>query len=213
MKTDYLIKFKKKIKQNLQQVWRAVLKSLQAHPKTYLLVLSSLVLIVALIPILNSIKKSQTLGIIMGIQNNEYFIPLTSAKPKHKKWRNVSSSHFLVYETIRKNIDHIIVNDDIYKKGSKEEEIIHVLSVLDIKKMIPLVQNCYEKIDIENINDKKFQSLLKKELDFCKKHKKKILKKVENFYTTQVKNNTVKFASCNFALLEKAMEDYKKEKE
>ncbi len=152
-------------------------------------------------------------GIITGIQNNEYFIPLTSAKPKHKKWRNVSSSHFLVYETIRKNIDHIIVNDDIYKKGSKEEEIIHVLSVLDIKKMIPLVQNCYEKIDIENINDKKFQSLLKKELDFCKKHKKKILKKVENFYTTQVKNNTVKFASCNFALLEKAMEDYKKEKE
>ena len=60
MKTDYLIKFKKKIKQNLQQVWRAVLKSLQAHPKTYLLVLSSLVLIMALIPILNSIKKSQT---------------------------------------------------------------------------------------------------------------------------------------------------------
>ena len=70
-----------------------------------------------------------------------------------------------------------------------------------------------DRIDIENINDKKFQSLLKKELDFCKKHKKKILKKVENFYTTQVKNNTVKFASCNFALLEKAMEDYKKEKE
>ena len=60
MKTDYLIKFKKKIKQNLQQVWRAVLKSLQTRPKTYLLVLSSLVLIVALIPILNSIKKSQT---------------------------------------------------------------------------------------------------------------------------------------------------------
>jgi len=60
MKTDYLIKFKKKIEQNLQQVWRAVLKSLQARPKTYLLVLSSLVLIIALIPILNSIKKSQT---------------------------------------------------------------------------------------------------------------------------------------------------------
>ena len=60
MKIDYLIKFKKKIKQNLQQVWRAVLKSLQARPKTYLLVLSSLVLIMVLIPILNSIKKSQT---------------------------------------------------------------------------------------------------------------------------------------------------------
>ena len=43
-------------------------------------------------------------GIITGIKNHKYFIPLTSAKPKHKKWKNVSNEHFLIYEIIKKDI-------------------------------------------------------------------------------------------------------------
>ena len=29
-------------------------------------------------------------GLIVGIENYNYFIPITSAKEKHKKWKNVS---------------------------------------------------------------------------------------------------------------------------
>ena len=152
-------------------------------------------------------------GIITGIKNHKYFIPLTSAKPKHKKWKNVSNEHFLIYEIIKKDINDITVNNDIYKKGQKEGESLHVLSVLDIKKMIPLAENCYKKIDIENLEDEKFQLLLKRELAFCKEHKNKILKRVKKFYNMQMESKTISFASCNFKLLEKAMKEYKKEKE
>lgn len=35
-------------------------------------------------------KIKPFIGIIVGIKKNKYFIPLTSAKEKHKKWKNVS---------------------------------------------------------------------------------------------------------------------------
>lgn len=40
------------------------------------------------------------IGII--IQNNEYdyFIPLTSAKEKHKKWSNVTKTNYIIYELL-----------------------------------------------------------------------------------------------------------------
>lgn len=153
------------------------------------------------------------IGIVTGIENYKYFIPLTSAKPKHRKWKNVSDEHFLIYKVLKHEIKENNKNHYILKKSHGEGLNIHILSVLDIKKMIPLAENCYQKIDIENTKNKKYQDLLQDELEFCKEHKQKILKRIEKFYNMQMKSKTISFASCNFKLLEKAMKKYKKEKE
>lgn len=151
------------------------------------------------------------IGIITGIKNYKYFIPLTSAKPKHKKWKNVSNEHFLIYKVIKHDIKDNGKSHYILKKSHGEGLNIHILSVLDIKKMIPLAKDCYQKIDIENIKDNKYQDLLRDELEFCKEHKHKILDRVEKFYNLQIESKTITFASCNFTLLEKAMKKYEKE--
>lgn len=44
-------------------------------------------------------------GIIIDMAEWKYFIPLTSAKEKHKKWRNSCDEHFLIYEVIDKSVN------------------------------------------------------------------------------------------------------------
>lgn len=150
----------------------------------------------------NSIKPF--VGIVVGIDNFKYFIPLYSAKEKHKKWKNVSNDHYLIYEVIPSDV---IVEGDIYKPYSNTEKI-HVLSVLDIKKMIPVPDNSYQKIIFSELNDSRYQDLFEKEYAFCLKIKDKLLSKVDRLYKKQMETGRVQFAHCNFALLERAMEDW-----
>lgn len=132
-------------------------------------------------------------GIIVIIDNISYFIPITSAKEKHKKWKNVSNEHFLIYEFIKKNT-------------------INVLAVLDIKKMIPVPNNCYNKISFEIINDKKYRSLFQKEYEFLLKRREKIVNKVNKLYKKQKETNIVNSKHCDFTKLENAMKEWNKSK-
>ena len=154
-----------------------------------------------------SYRKSMKtfLGIIVLVGNYNYFIPMTSAKEKHKKWKNVSDEHFLIYEVIDNNIN---IAGDIYKYYSDEEKI-HILSVLDIKKMIPVPIGCYEKIDFDELEDFRYKDLFEKEYAFCLSIKIKVLNKVEKIYCKQKETGIVRKANCNFSNLEKAMLNWK----
>ena len=151
----------------------------------------------------NSIKPF--VGIIVGIENYNYFIPISSAKEKHKRWKNVSDEHFLIYEVIDNNIT---INGDIYKYYSDEEKM-HILSILDIKKMIPVPNGCYERIEFDELDDIRYKDLFEKEYAFCLKVKTKVLKKVEKLYQKQKETGTIRRANWNFSELEKAMLDWK----
>lgn len=70
------------------------------------------------------------IGIIIINENYNYFIPLTSSKSKHVKWKLQSKEHFLIYEKIQKEK----INENTICKISNKNEIIHIISVLDIKK-------------------------------------------------------------------------------
>jgi len=50
----------------------------------------------------NNIKPF--VGVIIGVGDYNYFVPISSAKEKHKKWKNVSDEHFLIYEVIDNSI-------------------------------------------------------------------------------------------------------------
>ena len=47
-----------------------------------------------------SYARKPYLGIVVAIGGYRCFIPLTSAKKRHEKWKRIDKSHFLVYETI-----------------------------------------------------------------------------------------------------------------
>lgn len=148
--------------------------------------------------------KKPFIGIIIGLGQVKYFIPLTSAKEKHKKWKNVSDTHFLIYEFVKSSLniqDHIYKSDDGHKK-------IHILSVLDIKKMIPVPDGEFEYIDFDQLGDDRYKDLFEKEYAFCLKIKSKILSKAEELYNDQKKNKVIRKMCCDFIKLENALNEW-----
>ncbi len=144
------------------------------------------------------------LGIIIAINLHKYFIPLTSAKEKHIKWKNSSDAHFLIYETIDKcvHIENAIV------KPFSEKEQMHILAVLDIKKMIPVPDGCYEAIDFNSL-DSRYRDLFRKEYAFCLKVKDKIISKSCNTYNKQLETSKILPMHCNYKKLEELCKNYK----
>ena len=104
--------------------------------------------------------------------------------------------------------DSITKDGDIYRYYSDKEKM-HILSILDIKKMIPVPTDCYERIDFNELEDIRYKDLFQKGYAFCLKIKTKILIKVEKIYKNQKKTGIIRRANCNFSKLEKAILDWK----
>ena len=144
------------------------------------------------------------IGIIIDMAECKYFIPLTSAKEKHKKWKNSCDEHFLIYEVIDKSIN---ISGDVYKEYSKDKKI-HVMSVLDIKKMIPVPNDAYERIVFDELGDERYQDLFEKEYAFCLTIKNKILTRAEKIYKHQKETQIVRRTYCDFSCCENAMREW-----
>lgn len=86
---------------------------------------------------------------------------------------------------------------------------MHILALLDIKKMIPVPDGEFERIEFNEIDDLRYKSLLQKEYAFCLKIKDKLFKKVNKIYRKQINEGKVKRAYCNFLKLEEAMLKWK----
>ena len=71
--------------------------------------------------------------------------------------------------------------------------------------MIPVPQGCFERIEFDELQDKRYKDLFEKEYAFCLKIKNKVLKKVEKIYCRQKTTGIVRKSNCNFLELEKAM--------
>lgn len=143
-------------------------------------------------------------GIVIILAEYKYFIPLTSAKEKHAKWKNSCNEHFLIYEVIDKSIN---ITGDIYKPYSDDKKM-HVMSVLDIKKMIPVPTASYEKIVFSALKDERYQDLFQKEYAFCLTIKDKILTRAEKIYRHQKDTNVVRRTYCNFSRCEDALKEW-----
>ena len=103
-------------------------------------------------------------GIIIYNNSIPYFVPLTSAKPKHLKLKNNGADYLVIYENINKTEVHKL--DIIKDIGNGETK--KLLSVIDLKKAIP----------------------------------------VASIINYQKKTNIIKFAYCNFNLLEEKMNEW-----
>ena len=144
------------------------------------------------------------LGILVIIETYTYFIPLTSGKPKHAKWKNVGSAHYLIYEQVKKME---LRKRDIFKYIS-ETDALKIFAALDLKKMIPVADGLYSRIEFAKLEDQKYADLLEKEYRFCQKIQDGILSKVTQIYREQKETGKVYPMYCNFSRLEDACNQY-----
>lgn len=149
-------------------------------------------------------EQKPFLGILVTIDTYSYFIPLTSGKPKHAKWKNVGPAHYLIYEQVKKTE---LRKRDVFKSIS-ETDALKIFAALDLKKMIPVREAQYTRIDFSALPDRKYADLLEKEYRFCQKIQDGILSKVTQIYREQKETGKVHPMYCDFAKLEIACDEY-----
>ena len=100
-------------------------------------------------------------------------------------------------------------NKDIFVENM-DGSAKHILSVIDLKKMIPIKDGLYSEVnlnpsDIDTNEDKKYKVLLNIEYSFCIKIMSLIMQKASKIYEKQMKTGKVIKFCCDFKLLEKKM--------
>lgn len=145
-------------------------------------------------------ERKPFVGIIIFVNEYNYFIPLTSGKPKHLDWDNVSKTHYLIYEVVE---EAELEDGDVYKPIG-DGKFKKILAALDMKKMVPVPDGLYSKIDINHMDDIRYKTLLVKEALFCRRIQEAILTKSLNLYQKQINTGIIRRYCCNFKLLESA---------
>lgn len=100
----------------------------------------------------------------------------------------------MIYEVVDKDIN---ISGEIYKPYNENKKL-HILSILDIKKMIPVPGDSFQNIIFKDILDVKYRDLLKKEFKFCESIKYDLLIRVNKIYKKQKETGIIGRANCNF---------------
>ena len=76
--------------------------------------------------------------------------------------------------------------------------------------MVPVPEECIERLVIKDIEDEKYRQLLNKEYQFCMDNADKIQKKVNKIYEMVINNRKPVFTdnSCAFHILEAGCKEY-----
>ena len=159
----------------------------------------------------NGYENKPYIGILINNNGKKYVIPLSSAKTKHKTWKNINKECYLIYERAKKSG---MGQNDIWI-DLDNDNVKHILSVMDIKKMIPVVEGVYTRLNInydENDSDdmKKYKDLLTKEYTFCLKIIDDVILKANKIYDKQMEGKKVDKFCCDFKILEEIA--YKKQR-
>lgn len=171
-------------------------------------------------------EKKPYLGILINEANRKYVIPLTSAKPKHAAWNDVTATMYRIYEIINIQTTKISDTDIIVdinninilrKKNIKEFEYSNfkkrILSILEIKKMFPVKEGVYHLAELtfhDNLDsaEKMRRELMRKEYEFCVSIKSDIMKKANKIYKKQIESGKILKYHCNYKKLEQVCEQY-----
>ena len=130
------------------------------------------------------------IGILFTIDDYEYFAPLSSPKPKHKKMKNTL---------------------DFFKIKDGE------LGAVNFNNMIPVKEKNYSLINlnekVKTIEEMKYQKMLREQLLWLNANYYQIKNKsmkLYNLYNNGKLPENIKSRCCNFKLLEEKSEEYNK---
>ena len=128
-------------------------------------------------------NERKYIGVVLYINEYEYFAPLSSFKPKHKK--------------MKEGIDFLKIKE---------------YAVVNLNNMFPVPKGLCHYVDINSQSNYKYKSLLLAEYRAVKAIQDKIRKNAKTLYCLKIKQDrpTSLLNRCNdFMLLEKACKDYK----
>ena len=129
------------------------------------------------------------IGIVLKINEYNYFVPLYSYKEHYERYKN-NPSFFFIY--------------------SRKEE---TLAIIKFSAMIPVPKNLNViKLLEYDKQDKKYKDLISAEYRYVNSNKQQIYKRANKMYisVTKHKNNFLKTIACNFELLEQKCLEYNK---
>jgi len=149
------------------------------------------------------------IGLLINSNGTEYVIPMSSAKEKHKFWKNTDTDRFLIFENCtaaRLGYNDIYVNN-------ADGTVKHIMAVIDLKKMIPVKAGLYSQVNInpspeDTIENKKYKILLNIEYSFCLKIIDSIIVKAGRIYDKQMRTGKIIKFCCDFRLLEEKCREY-----
>lgn len=142
-------------------------------------------------------KQRPFVGIVIHIENLQYYVPMGSPKEKHAKLNPKAL--------------------DIYKINNGK------LGILNLNNMIPIPKNITKKIVVpvelkilssDTYNDKKYKILLNRQIIHILRDEAEIKRKctvLHNQYSTGKLPERIKARCCNFPLLERLSKEYEKE--
>ena len=152
------------------------------------------------------------IGILINKEGQSYVIPLTSAKDKHKTWKNINQECFFVYEYAEKVK---MGESDIWVQENEESTVVkHIMSMIDVKKMVPIKEGVYTIVDMNKSDEDteeviKYKDLLNKEYSFCLKILDDLMCKANRVYDQQMRTGRVKKFCCDFKILEAVCNTYR----
>ena len=122
---------------------------------------------------------------------------------------NVEADRFVIYEICQKSS---VTSKDIYI-DNKDGSVKHILSVMDLKKMIPIKEGLYSVVELNpNPTDtneiKKYKVLMNLEFTFCLKIINQIIQKVTKLYDKQMETGKIIPFCCYFKLLEEKCKEW-----
>ena len=149
------------------------------------------------------------LGILINNEGQEYVVPISSAKKKHESWKNIESDRFLIYE----KYDRMPEDPKAVCKQLPDGSIEHLLSVIDLKKMIPVKDGLYTRVNLIHSNTdseeiRNYKNLMNKEFAFCLKLLNVLIKKANKIYEKQISTGKIVKYCCDFKLLEEKCRAY-----
>lgn len=150
----------------------------------------------------NRIHERKYLGVVLKINQYEYFIPMSS--PKNSDYQLAGDGY-----AIKKSIIPII---RMIAKDSKGEKVLR--GTLRISHMIPVPDSELIKYDIESEQDKEYRDIIYDEEKFIRNNKSKILSYAKTMYNQKSINYDVGYvrAALDFKSLELLCSQYKNTK-
>ena len=131
------------------------------------------------------------IGVLFRIDNLMYFAPLSSPKPKHLK--------------LKSKLDFLKIDNG-------------KLGAINFNNMLPVTEKNIIKLDLDKDcltkSEEKYTKLLKEQLFWLNRNKKKIYKLSTDLYNKYISNtlpSRIKDRCCNFPLLEERCIEYNSE--
>jgi len=148
-------------------------------------------------------KLKPYIGVLLNNNGIKYFVPLTSAKPKHINLKLITKDYLMINKLVDVNEQE---KKAIYKTNPEDNTTKYrITSMLDLRKMIPVPEDKYKKVELASL-DLNYQFLLYEEHRFCI-GKQDMIKDYANklYEKTKSKGQRISKFHCDYVLLESIM--------